>query len=102
MILVKMPFLMIRQILETGRKLLISMPFGFDPKKLWITLLRTWSGGPESLENQAFAHIAHSVGKLKIPMKSMTCETVCTQHLLLCSKRVLWNAVNGDVHKSSL
>jgi hypothetical protein len=81
-----MPFLMIRQILETGRKLLISMPFGFDPKKLWITLLRTWSGCPGSLENQAFGQFARSVCKLKISMKSMTCQTMRTPSMLLCSK----------------
>jgi hypothetical protein len=46
--------------------LLIYQHFEHDPKNLWITLLKTCSRCPESLEKQAFQQIAHAMGKIKI------------------------------------
>ena len=51
-----------KRALKTGSaKSLISKSFGVDPENLWITLLKTLSGCPGSLENQAFRQNARSM-----------------------------------------
>jgi hypothetical protein len=41
---------------------LILKCFAAHPEYLWITLLKTCHQGPEALENQGFAQIAHQMG----------------------------------------
>jgi hypothetical protein len=81
---------------------LIFQHFEGDPKKLWITLLKTWSGCAGSLENQAFQQIAHPMCKIKNPIKSMTCEVGDIPDLLLRSKQEVLTPRFTFVHKSSV
>jgi len=54
---------MIRNLLEIAPKSLIFHGFKGDPKKLWITLLKTTLGQCAGLENQAIRWIAHQLSK---------------------------------------
>jgi hypothetical protein len=53
-VLARLVVLAVMEILQIWPKSLISKCFAGHPKKLWITLWRTRSVWPETLENQAF------------------------------------------------
>jgi hypothetical protein len=82
--------------------LLIYQHFGHDPKNLWITLLKTCSRCPESLEKQAFQQIAHAMGKIKTSneINDLQVSDKLSEGLSLQGEGKV--GLRGFVHKSSV
>jgi len=62
--------LILRGILQIAAKSLIFHDFKSNPKKLWITLLKTVLGPSRRLDFQAFCWIAHHLSKINLLNKN--------------------------------
>jgi hypothetical protein len=70
--------LILREILQIAAKSLILHDFKSNPKKLWITLLKTVLGSGRGLDFQALRWIAHHLSKINLLNKNNDLTLACS------------------------